>query len=82
FVILDLTMPHMDGDECFRELRRVRSDVLVILTSGYNEQELTQRFVGHGFAGFLQKPYGAVQLTAKLRGIFPGSSPRNSEDPL
>ncbi|MCP4007663.1 MAG: response regulator, partial [bacterium] len=82
FVILDLTMPHMDGDECFRELRRIRSDVLVILTSGYNEQELTQRFVGHGFAGFLHKPYDAVQLIAKLRRILRGSSPQNSEDPL
>lgn len=33
-----MAMPHMDGDEAFRELRRVRPDVEVLLSSGYNEQ--------------------------------------------
>ena len=38
-MLLDLTMPHMDGEETFRELRRLDADVPVILSSGYNEQE-------------------------------------------
>jgi PAS domain S-box-containing protein len=57
FVILDLTMPHMDGEQCFRELKQLRPDVKVIMSSGYNEQEVTQKFVGKGLAGFIQKPY-------------------------
>ncbi|MDU0457794.1 MAG: response regulator [Geobacteraceae bacterium] len=57
FVILDLTMPHMDGEQCFRELRRLNPDVKVIMSSGYNEQEVTRKFVGKGLAGFIQKPY-------------------------
>lgn len=57
FVILDLTMPHMDGEQCFRELRQLNPDVKVIMSSGYNEQEVTQKFVGKGLAGFIQKPY-------------------------
>jgi CheY-like chemotaxis protein len=57
FVILDLTMPHMDGEQCFRELKQHRPDVKVIMSSGYNEQEVTQKFVGKGLAGFIQKPY-------------------------
>ncbi|HCE68334.1 MAG: hypothetical protein A2X82_00815 [Geobacteraceae bacterium GWC2_55_20] len=57
FVILDLTMPHMDGEQCFRELRRLKPDVKVIMSSGYNEQEVTRKFVGKGLAGFIQKPY-------------------------
>ncbi len=69
-VLLDLTMPRMDGVECFRELRRVRPDVRVLLSSGYNEQEATQRFAGRGLAGFIQKPYVAEELVAKLRQIF------------
>ncbi len=66
-VILDLTMPNMDGDECFHELRRLCTNVRVILSSGYNEQELRQRFAGRGFAGFIQKPYRQSELIAKLR---------------
>ncbi len=57
FVILDLTMPHMDGEQCFRELRQLNSDIKVIMSSGFNEQEVTQKFVGKGLAGFVQKPY-------------------------
>jgi PAS domain S-box-containing protein len=69
-IILDLTMPHMDGEEAYRELRRARKDVRVILSSGYNEQEITQRFAGKGLAGFIQKPYQTADLAAKLKEIL------------
>jgi CheY-like chemotaxis protein len=57
FVILDLTMPHMDGEQCFRELHQIKPDVKIIMSSGFNEQEVSQKFVGKGLAGFIQKPY-------------------------
>ncbi len=65
-IILDLTMPHMDGDATFKEMRRIRKDILVILSSGYNEQDLINRFVGRGFAGFIQKPYKIDELKEML----------------
>ena len=42
-VIVDMTMPEMNGEETFREIRRIRGDVPVILSSGYNEIEATRR---------------------------------------
>jgi DNA-binding NtrC family response regulator len=66
FVILDLTMPHMDGEQCFRELRALNPDVKVIMSSGFSELEVTQKFVGKGLAGFIQKPY---RLSALREGI-------------
>ena len=69
-VVLDLTMPRMDGDACFRELRRMRPEVKVLLSSGYNEQELRTRFDGRGFAGFVQKPYSGTVLRSKLRELL------------
>lgn len=69
FVILDLTMPHMDGEQCFRELRRLNPDVKVIMSSGYNEQEITQKFVGKGLAGFVQKPYNLSVLKEAIRQV-------------
>ena len=69
-VLLDLTMPHLDGEETFRELRRIRPDVRVILCSGYNEQETTNRFAGKGLAGFIQKPYGVRPLGEKMRQVL------------
>ena len=69
-VLLDLTMPRLDGEGTFRELRRIRPDVRVILSSGYNEQETTSRFAGKGLAGFLQKPYGIRPLMEKIRQVL------------
>jgi len=68
-VLMDMTMPKMDGKACFRELRRTNADVKVILTSGYNEQDATSRFVGQGLAGFIQKPYSPEALRAIMQTI-------------
>jgi CheY-like chemotaxis protein len=69
-VLLDLTMPHMDGEETFREVRRMNPDAFVLLMSGFNEQEAMGRFVGKGLAGFIQKPFTPEQLREKLRTFF------------
>jgi PAS domain S-box-containing protein len=61
-VFLDLTMPHMDGEEAFRGIRLQSPECRVILMSGYNEQEATSHFVGKGLAGFLQKPFDLDNL--------------------
>ena len=75
-VLLDLKMPRMDGEEAFRELRRIRPDVRVILASGYSDSEIPQRFAGEGLAGFIEKPYQLHALIAKLRAALEqGSRP-------
>ncbi|MEI6305784.1 MAG: PAS domain S-box protein, partial [Deltaproteobacteria bacterium] len=62
FVILDLTMPQMDGEQCFREMIKINSDVKVFMSSGFSEHEVTQKFVGKGLTGFIQKPYELSSL--------------------
>jgi len=69
-VILDLTMPEMGGEEVFRELRRLRDDVSVILSSGYDEQEVIQHFTAEGLAGFVQKPYTVAKLQETLNRVL------------
>lgn len=71
-VLLDVTMPRMGGEAAFAEMRRIRGDVRVLLTSGYSEQEATARFAGHGLAGFVEKPFHPQGLVAKLRGVLGG----------
>ena len=61
-VILDLIMPNIDGEETFRKLCEIKDDVAVILCSGYDEQEVTQRFKGKSLSGFLHKPYKFSEL--------------------
>ncbi len=69
-VLLDLTMPHMGGEEALRELRAMAPDLSVVLMSGYNSQEVTTQFVGHGLAGFLQKPFRIPLLLSTVREIL------------
>ena len=66
-VLLDLTMPKMNGEETFRELRRISPDVRVILSSGYSEEAATASFSPLGLAGFIQKPYQLDTMVATLR---------------
>jgi CheY-like chemotaxis protein len=69
-VLLDLTMPNMDGAEAFAEMRRLRADVPVVLMSGFNEQEALVRFAGKGIASFIQKPFALDSLRAVIRGVL------------
>ena len=68
-VILDLTMPRMDGEQCFQRLRQLSPDVAVIMSSGYNEQEVRLKFAGKGLAGFIQKPYNLTSLRSGLKDL-------------
>ncbi len=68
-VLLDLTMPVMDGLEALRHMERIAPDVPVILSSGYEEGEATERFSGRKLAGFIQKPYTASKLMRLLGKI-------------
>ena len=74
FVLLDMTMPQLGGAEAYTELRRIRSDVRVILMSGYNEQDSTNRFAGRGPAGFVQKPLHISHLARAVRRVRQSAS--------
>ncbi len=68
-VLLDLTMPHMDGEETSLELRRIRPDVKIIFSSGYHEQDAIQQLDGQQRAVFLQKPYRSKKLVGLVHAV-------------
>jgi CheY-like chemotaxis protein len=74
-VLLDLTMPQLDGNATFTELRRLDPGVHVLLMSGFNEQDAVHRFAGKGLAGFIQKPFKPETLYAKLQEILAAGGP-------
>jgi CheY-like chemotaxis protein len=69
-VLLDLTMPYMDGAATMNELRQIKPDVRVILSSGYTEEDATRHFTDRDLIGFLQKPYALKDLIAAVRGAL------------
>jgi CheY-like chemotaxis protein len=56
-VLLDLTMPKLSGADTLRELRLIRLDVCVLLSSGFTEQDAVGRLSGAPAHGFIQKPW-------------------------
>jgi PAS domain S-box-containing protein len=66
-VLLDMTMPVMGGEEALRQLKSIRPEVRVVLSSGYNEVDAVRRFAGEGLADFIQKPYTPAALATKIK---------------
>jgi YesN/AraC family two-component response regulator len=69
-VLMDLTMPSMDGITAASEVIRIKPDMQVVLSSGYSEQELSSRVAGQGFAGFIQKPFNLHDLRTLLAKVL------------
>ncbi len=61
-VLLDLTMPRMDGREMLAELRKIQPHVKVIVMSGYSEEAMGARFAGTDAPLFIEKPFKAASL--------------------
>jgi len=65
-VLMDVTMPRLDGRGAFKAMHRAHPEVPVILSSGYDRQVSTEGFAHLGLAGFLQKPYRIPELRKAL----------------
>lgn len=69
-VLLDMTMPNMNGERTLEHLRKLHGKIPVLISSGYDESETFGRFSGQGLAGFIQKPYQPTALIEKLNEIL------------
>ena len=66
-VILDFTLPIMDGSEVFDELQKIKPKTPVMLSSGFTEQEKVRAMLAKGLRGFLPKPYSGERLLTQVR---------------
>ena len=66
-VLLDLTMPRLDGIETARMLSRRLPNIPIILMSGFSEQESTARMAGLPLVRFLNKPFKLQELMEAIR---------------
>jgi hemerythrin-like metal-binding protein/PAS domain S-box-containing protein len=71
-ILMDLTMPRMDGEEAYKQLRRAGAMAPIILSSGFGQEEALRRFRGKGLAGFLPKPYRFQTLVDVIRIALEG----------
>ena len=70
-VILDLTMPNLDGVQAFEEISTLAPSARIVLASGYNEEDVISRFGSRPPAGILQKPYTLARMRELLSALAP-----------
>ena len=69
-VILDMVMPKLGGRETFLKLKEANPKVKALLSTGYSQNDRAQEILKSGVLGFLQKPYQAQELAAKVRTVL------------
>jgi CheY-like chemotaxis protein len=74
-IILDMSMPEMDGITCAKTLWNINAQATIILTSGYTIEYISQEYQDVKFSAFLQKPYLPRTLIQQLASILGSNSP-------
>jgi CheY-like chemotaxis protein len=69
-VVLDLSMPGMNGQETLAALQTIDAGVKAVISSGYSKAEALRTFAGRKTFGFVQKPYRPSQLAAAVRAAL------------
>jgi DNA-binding response OmpR family regulator len=71
-ILLDLSMPFMDGEETFKRLRALQPSVVVLLSTGFlaQAQGRIERMLAGGLAGVIRKPHRPDELLAHVNAIL------------
>ena len=69
-VLMDLSMPNLDGDEAIAWMAERMPTVPIVLMSGYDREELVDRFGRDAVAAFLQKPFTLAGVLDAVRGAL------------
>jgi CheY-like chemotaxis protein len=77
-VLLDLTMPLLDGEETFDRLREIDPKAVVVLNTGFIEEARLAQMMSRGLAGFIRRPYQPAEAIAQIRAILAASGNRES----
>ena len=84
-VVLDLTMPEQSGEQTLNQLRAVRDNIRVVITSGFQADDASMLLRMPNVVGFLDKPHtmtglemllASVAQTTAQAGTRPAASPR------
>ncbi|MBL7646179.1 MAG: response regulator [Candidatus Hydrogenedentes bacterium] len=71
-VLLDLTMPRMNGETACIRMREINPTIPIILSSGYSESESSSPAIFKEVAAYIRKPYRLKQLLDILREVTAG----------
>jgi CheY-like chemotaxis protein len=69
-VFTDFTMPNMTGLELSKEILKLRSNVPIILCTGYSDQISEDKAKGNGIRAFVMKPVALSEIAHTIREVL------------
>ena len=63
-------MPDLNGEEVFAQMKRIKPDVKVLVSSGYSIDWQARKMLEDGCNGFIQKPFKMKQLSLQIKEIL------------
>ena len=69
-VLLDITMPDMDGLSALREIRKIDPSARVAMVTALDQKGVTMQAMKEGATSFVVKPYDADRLLAAVRELL------------
>jgi DNA-binding NarL/FixJ family response regulator len=73
-VLMDITMPHLDGIEATRQIAQRDPSVRVLVLTMHDNEDVFLRALGAGAAGYVLKRSGGLELMGAIRSTFEGNS--------
>jgi len=68
-VILDVSMPGLDGVQTFQQLKKRAADVRVMLISGFAKGDTIEQALDGGVQAFIRKPFSLAQISAAVYNL-------------
>ena len=72
-ILMDLSMPLMDGEETLQRLRQMSPGVKVVLMAGFVDSGRLEKMMGNGLSGFVGKPFAPVEILAVVTSVLSGA---------
>ena len=69
-IVLDLIMPEMNGKQAFAEIKKIREDSKILISTGYAVDDKIEELLNKGCQGFIRKPFSLNEFSYALRKIL------------
>lgn len=74
-VLMDIDMPEVDGVEAVRRIRKINTDIPVIMLTVFDDNENIFKAICAGASGYILKRYSSVEIPAAIRNVMDGGAP-------
>jgi len=71
-VILDVMMPEMNGENCFRAVRKMNPNAKIFLITGFTNDDSSYASLRDEAAGIIEKPFDLYKLTNDVKTVLDG----------